>query len=1016
MISSNEPNTAYDRPELKPETCTGCPLYSRRRIHPAGSTKQTKILILGEYPALTSPQGGQPFKDRAGSIVRTLLKRIRQPYYATPEGTLRWATLDPYFCYVAQCATDDRPNKVTLTKCRPNVETLITQIKPKLIITLGALTLQSLFKQTFKFDSVRGTYLKYQQGSGDDFFECDVLPTFTPRAVLAKSGLYEALYRDLQSGFLRAENQEVQSLLTEDDFRQHYRFPHTVDEVRILIDDILNYSNEQTRTDTHIVAVDTETTSLEPHDPNAKMIAISFAWDRLRAATVILDHPKGWWTASELEQVKEHVKRLLASQKPKVLHNDKFDRKFIFHSYGWQLNRVVWDTLCGEHLIEEDKKGEYSLKTLTKERLPQYANYEGRVDELREAHGGGTRAGESKKYRKAMLGYQKKYLEYLAELPVYEAANANYLQALEERTARYAAEKIAAKKEKRKIDQSRVGPRPKKPRLPRTPTKPERQEPFNFADIPLPDLELYAAVDADVTRQLLWFQNAAMNKEYVNDKQLYATHKEDMPYQCVKHLMKQHVIPTSQVLADMEFTGFPVDVAYVHELDQKLQELLEKTEKELYALAGQPFVIGNPQAITRVLFSQGFYNEGEKIILPRTDDLKRTPKGQLKADEKALLYIANTYKYDFPRKVITYRKAAKARTPFLTNVMDHAVFDGRMHSSFHITGTATGRLSSSEENLQNCPKKLAGYNIKKIFIPPPEMVLVNTDAKGAEVRIFASYAKDVRLSQAIWEGLDAHSFFTAEVYKVKYEDVEAARVLVDQVAAGVLKVSPQQLAAAELLVKRRTNCKRVVFGVLYGAHAPKIAETAGISLVDAQAVINLMFEMFPSIPQYIRTTEREVSNYLGVYTKTGRKRRFPLAERRAFASRCFRQAVNFKIQSTSSDIVLWVLNQIHPIVKYDLGGQFHATVHDSIVFSIPPKYLSQIKPLMKEYGTDHVSQAFPWLTVPFLWDVEAGDNYGEVGNIDEYIKGHSTQGSTDDEHEIISDQDIIQELNESFLI
>jgi DNA polymerase-1 len=194
--------------------------------------------------------------------------------------------------------------------------------------------------------------------------------------------------------------------------------------------------------------------------------------------------------------------------------------------------------------------------------------------------------------------------------------------------------------------------------------------------------------------------------------------------------------------------------------------------------------------------------------------------------------------------------------------------------------------------------------------------------------------------------------------------------------------------------------------------AAKIAETAGISKEEAQKVIDMMFEMFPSIPAYINATHREVQLLKWVCTYTGRKRRFPLASERMFRSRCFRQAVNFKIQSTSSDIVLWVMNKIFPIVKNDMRGQFHATVHDSIVFSVPHAYISQVKGLMQEYGTKRVKQEFPWLPVPFLWDVEVGPSYGEVADVDKYLQGQKEHDKTPEE--VVSDEEIKTEINEYY--
>jgi DNA polymerase-1 len=487
----------------------------------------------------------------------------------------------------------------------------------------------------------------------------------------------------------------------------------------------------------------------------------------------------------------------------------------------------------------------------------------------------------------------------------------------------------------------------------------------------------------------------------------------------VKRLMREHVIPVSKTLAKMEFTGFPVDLPYLEELDQSLAGVMADTQQQLYSMAGE-FVVNNPKDVIAVMFQRGFYDDksDKKIVVPINDDLRRTKKGQIKADEKALLYVHKQYGYKFPKILLTHRKANKARNPFLTNVRIHAqLLDGRMHPSFHITGTSTGRLSSSGENMQNFPKKLGGYNIKNIFVAPPGMTLVNTDAKGAEIRLFAAYSNDALLIKAILDGQDTHSFFTSRVWPDEsYENIERARVMVDEWYSNKEKnvaqlFSETEFKHAESLVRRRTNCKRVVFGTLYGAMAAKIAETAGIPLEEAQEVLDLMFEMFPSIPAYIKETQNEVLLFGGVYTKTGRKRRFPLANVRMFRNRCFRQAVNFKIQATSSDIVLWVLSQVAPIIINDLRGQLHATVHDSIVFSVPDKYLSQVPDMMQDYGTDRVAEKFPWLPIPFIWDIEAGRRYGSVSNIHTYLEGKLDAKPTSAEEDLVEGDEIREEIN-----
>jgi uracil-DNA glycosylase family 4 len=1034
----------------KPTHCSTCPFRDyahvpstqdeRARIDEHNSAR---ILFVGDHPSLTSPHGvGGPFQDRAGVIVRMALGRLRQAYSQVTEADAWFKKLGIYHTYAVQCMTDDRVPKEVTAHCRHLLERTIASIRPKLVVAFGAEAMRSVLgRSKLRFDAVRGSALEHRIPHYDEPFQ--VFVTFSPKAVLAQTGLFNELMRDLSAAFLLTEGRVKRERHTAEFLRSQYRFPHTVAEVQQLCDEIINYANEGSDPNKHLIAVDTETTSLEPYDPTFRIICISFAWAELKAASIILDHPQAHWSSEELAQVKQHVQRVLASSKPKVLHNAQFDRQGLCHHYGWPLENIVWDTMGAEHLLEEDKQGSYDLKTMTRVRLPAYAGYEDKVAELREAHGGMTRAQANKAFRKATEQYRHQLTEYTALEEAYEKARAQFCTATERWQRKYAEEKTraaAARKagetdpKRRRIQQDLVDKKPKGPLKPHRPEEPQLQQPFDYTMIPLNDLELYAAVDADVTRQHLLHQHTRMDAEQKEDLKERVRLNMPAPPAPVRRLMSAHVLPTSATLAAMEYTGFPVDVKYLEELDAKLEVVARETEEKIYELAGQRFVLGNPQEVTRILFNEGFHEaDGRRARIDAgSTKIARTPKGQIKADEKTLLYVANTYKYDFPKLIIRHRKACKARSPFLTNVREHAVIDGRMHPGFHLIGTSTGRTSSSGENMQNIPKKLADVNIKKIFIPPEGHILCNTDAKGAEVRLFAAYSNDAELIKSINDGLDTHSYFTAEIYpdRYTYEYIEQQRRLVDdltdrrsKLAKEGLKLSPEdavELSTAEAVVKQRTNTKRVVFGTLYGAQAAKIAETAGISKSEAQKVIDGLFRRYPSIPAYIQSTETEVRLFRCIYTYVGRKRRFPLADRQSFASRCFRQAVNFKIQSTSSDIVLWVLNQIYPVVTRDLHGFFHATVHDSLVFSVPPQYVSQIPEVMREYGTRRVAELFPWLPVQFLWDVEVGPSYGETVDIRKYFEEKKKQqilASTGDQHgpedEIITEDEFRTNIQEA---
>jgi DNA polymerase-1 len=282
-------------------------------------------------------------------------------------------------------------------------------------------------------------------------------------------------------------------------------------------------------------------------------------------------------------------------------------------------------------------------------------------------------------------------------------------------------------------------------------------------------------------------------------------------------------------------------------------------------------------------------------------------------------------------------------------------------------------------NMQNVPKYLAGYNIKKLFVPDDSsFVVVNMDYKGAEVRVFTAYARDAALIKALNEGLDMHSFFASRVFAKPYDNYA------NRDNPAVIPDDKERKA----LDRERSQIKRVVFGILYGAGPTKIAETIGVSAREAEELINLLYKMFPAIKTYADDVEAEVDSKGWVQTYFNRRRRFPLSKLSRHRGRAIRQARNFKIQSTSSDIVIAQLVEIDEPLRRDFGGRLLLTVHDSIVLQFPKKYLNQLNDFLVNYAEKRVTVKYPWLPVPFKVDIEVGPNYGECQAIDKYIAKH----------------------------
>lgn len=304
--------------------------------------------------------------------------------------------------------------------------------------------------------------------------------------------------------------------------------------------------------------------------------------------------------------------------------------------------------------------------------------------------------------------------------------------------------------------------------------------------------------------------------------------------------------------------------------------------------------------------------------------------------------------------------------------------------------------------MQNIPKKIHGVPIKKIFIPGDTKndVVVNMDYSGAELRILAAYAPDPDLIRVLKDPQeDIHSLFTHRISAatatanspvIPYRDIVLVRM--EDGDAGKLSSAEQAHRLAIMHLKdeyeeARRKAKRTVFGTLYGMTKLRLSNDLKVSEEEAQGIIDGLMRAFPLIDDYIRSTRDEVYRTGEVATLIGRKRRFPLRNLPGMFNAACREAVNFKIQSTASDIVFGQLIEIaNHIVT--IGGTVRITVHDSIVFTIPKARLREVVPFLDYWAQARVQERYPWLPVPMRYDLEVGPSYGETEPFDAYMERH----------------------------
>ena len=983
--------------------CVGCPRENPSAGHAyayVGSpvSVDADLIVVAEAPVCDRYNNTPlPFQDDSGKIIRTAIHSLHQ----LPE----YHGLNVAYTYAVRCASnqgDTEPSKAVLQRCKTLLQTELTlsQKKPVLLI-MGMTALRALDIKAAKLKDMQGRLLPQQTVggvfTGDRQF--DVVVTISTKQLVAMPGLYTTFTTDLKRAADAVKTGGFTAVPAITTLTKDYKIPKTVEEVKAVCREIVDYTEGNVLPENWPISVDTETNTKFPHREKLQVLAVSFAWAEGKATAIPLWHPE---VTYQPEDVLPYILEVLACKKPKLFHNFKFDYK-VFLKKKWELINFTWDSMTGEHILEEDKKGQYGLKPLTRTFFPDFASYADALHEILTKEEGDSQLHNLRKALKAA---------------------------------------IPGRRKKKAGTESDGG----------------------FEKIPLATLLLYAAVDADMTRRLCMLQEkrilseqnrviAAQNE--TRRKQalaVQAKHKletrakltrEEMdamfeheiiypiPNLCdstrpIKRLALRNVFPVTPALSRIEFQGIRIDRPYLTTLQADLGKVVQETTDQLYAMAGGELKLNSPAEIARVLFDTGFIHPttGVHTKYPLTG-VSKTKKGQTQTTEKVMQFLVAKYGCPFASKKLIYAKAFKAKNTFCQNVWDLSELDGYLHTNYNQHGTNSGRLSSNDENMQNIPKKLAGVNIKKVFIADDDSYLfVNADAKGAEVRILTAYCKDQALIDSLNAGQDTHCFIASKIVEIVRQVEGAKEVLASMNLDDQYPLTYEDFAARDkikdadpkyggMLDKFRTAVKRVVFGILYGAGPHKIAETIGISLAQAQQLIDMLFTLFPSIKTYMAQTRWELQQFGFVETFFGRRRRFSVVGAPKYLlGRAERQTVNFKIQSTSSDIVMGRLVAIEEPLK-DLGGRMLLTVHDSLGFQIKKKYASQLPDFIYTYLEKGAADTHPWLPVAFKWDYEVGPSYGELKSLDAYLKNTAIKEYSNDAAEAYTEEEVRTALAEA---
>ena len=398
-------------------------------------------------------------------------------------------------------------------------------------------------------------------------------------------------------------------------------------------------------------------------------------------------------------------------------------------------------------------------------------------------------------------------------------------------------------------------------------------------------------------------------------------------------------IPLIKVLAIMEINGVSIDKEYLAGLSKEMEHKLGKLTKEIYEIAGEGFNINSPKQLSKILF--------EKLKLPI---VKKTKTG-ISTNEEVLVKLAAKHK--LPKLLLEYRELAKLKSTYIDSLPELInPKTGRVHTSFNQTVTATGRLSSSEPNLQNIPIKTdEGKKIRKAFIPSSDKnVLLSADYSQIELRILAHLSGDKELTKAFKEGLDIHAYTASLVFGVKEKDVTA---------------------------EMRGMAKTVNFGIVYGMSPYGLSQSLGIGVDKAKEFIDAYFERYPDVRQYLEGLITEAREKGFVTTILGRRRYIPEINNQNMQIRQFaeRTAINAPIQGSAADVIKVAMIAINEkLLKGGMKTKMTLQVHDELVFDCPEAELDKAGKIVRE-GMEEVIK----LRVPVEAHIEVGKNWLEMG-------------------------------------
>jgi len=1030
-------NPIWHNSYKNPEVCTDCPHVDETCVLTGRRTVNTpySLIFLFEAPdesacehnvTVSSGFGGSP-----QSMLRALADKCKEKFNFV---------LNPSVLFAVGAHSRTGLTKGAVDSCQPYVHAKLAEIADKrpdmrhVIVAFGSNACKSLNLRFTKIDKVRG-HVKPTRVGQHTFH---VIPTLSIRQCLVRPNYFKLVFRDVTESI--AALFADKPLLAAEEIGKDYLFPETPQDIGDLVDYVINYTGKASvHPDEWPIALDFETTGLLPWAANARIIAISVSWDEGKAATILLDHKDN---PQDPAEIWPHVLRLLDCRKKTIWHNGLFDYLWMWRILGRIYGNLWWDTMLGEHFLNEDAKGYYSLKRVLLEYAPQFAGYEDALWRLV--------AKDTKKNLSKLVKYTsapKLLVEHATDLFELEAEyvfitfelftlkddlideNGNPIAEHVELRKSRQKEKSKLRSRIRKIYKDHGFPPPANASVTVQGKKNKNANNGEFERVPIPVMSLYAAIDSDLTRRCCKGQR---------DRMLVEDVAEDGA-----RVMRDLYVPGIKRLSRMRDEGIRIDRdlldQWMLEIEEMDAEAVDIIKHSILKSSTVPFNANSTKDIGIIL---------TKVLGIPYDDLPKTDKGAISTKAEVLAHIGKnhpgTKTEEFCYYMALHNTAKTAKGNFLGGIKKLSIHDGRIHPQLKLNGTATGRLSSSEPNFQNLPggylcqneflhhetgaviHSCAGWPIKRLLLPSNDYyVLFDMDVSAAEIRVLCGVSKDEALIKAVNDGMDVPSFIASEVFTDELYTKYSSEKEIAALPADADNKAVKQ--AVYLLVNRlknkdphikflRTAAKRVLYGTIYGAGAAKIAsQIYGVLSSDpleekrqvrfAIRVQEKFFKLFKGVQKWISEIKFGIGTAQEVTSIFGRHRRFPLAKSyfRRKLNEAHRIGVNFCVQGPASDLVLSQLFEIEEAIR-EIGGTLLLTVHDSVVGEILASKIPLLEAFFDHWMVERVAEKFPWLPVAYTYGLDIGVTYKDSIPYEDYMSGELFTGDDAESMQIIADE------------